>query len=92
MAQGNVTHKGAEVQSREIFEEHRKRYADRHGTNQCTSIRVTHHLGLFLFLLYGPEETLLFLFLGRLRGIQHNGVWAGPGEEKGESKTDRFII
>lgn len=46
--------------------------------NQTDKRLISYHLGFFLFLLYGSEETLLFFFFGWLWGVQHNRVWASP--------------
>lgn len=43
---------------------------------------ILYHLRFFLFLLYCSEETLLLLFFGWLRLVQHYSIWASP-----ENKT-----
>lgn len=56
--------------------------ASRHGFSLRGIWHASYHLRFFLFLLYCSEETLLLLFFGWLRGVQHYSIWASP-----ENKT-----
>lgn len=48
------------------------------GSGRRDEGSASYHLGFFLFLLDGSEETLFLLFFGGLRGVQHHRVRAGP--------------
>lgn len=68
----------------QVLASHRSVRPQRHLTLRCT-----HHLRFFLLLLYRSEEALLLLLLGRLRGVQHHGIWASPGNKTKQSERPR---
>ena len=49
---------------------------------------ASYHLRFFLFLLYCSEETLLLLFFGWLRCIQHYSIWASPENKTKATEPD----